>query len=247
MNELLLYKYRLKLHRILENFLGFQIFNISRHGHRDYADMKHVGHEISVIFDVGANVGQSAYKFSSAFPKAVIHCFEPTSEAYKRLKINVKGMKNIICHQIPLGSRNEVSKLYLAPQSVSSSLIKPDCVVGEEVVNVCKLDDLALENRVEKIDLLKIDTEGFDLEVLKGANEMLSSCKVVFILVEVGFHPGDKRHVLFDDVRSYLLPKGYSVFGFYEQQLEWSGESRLRYANVCFVNEQALSKVKTNV
>ncbi|MCK5492946.1 MAG: FkbM family methyltransferase [Candidatus Omnitrophica bacterium] len=61
-----------------------------------------------------------------------------------------------------------------------------------------------------------MDTEGFDLEILKGANKMLSLGNIVFVLEEVGFHPEDQRHVLFDDVRSFLLPRGYSVFGFYE-------------------------------
>lgn len=45
---------------------------------------------------------------------------------------------------------------------------------------------------------------------------MLSLGNIVFVLEEVGFHPEDQRHVLFDDVRSFLLPRGYSVFGFYE-------------------------------
>jgi hypothetical protein len=56
------------------------------------------------------------------------------------------------------------------------------------------------------------------------------------VLAEVGFHPGDDRHVLFDHVRDYLVPFGFSVYGVYDQQLEWSGENRLRYANVCFAH-----------
>jgi hypothetical protein len=79
-----------------------------------------------------------------------------------------------------------------------------------------------------------IDVEGFDLDVLKGSRECLSCGKVPFILVEVGFHPGDDRVSFFDDVRSFLLNYGYGVYGVYDQQLEWSGVRRLHYANVCF-------------
>ena len=243
MNDMILYKYRLKLHRMLEKFFGFQVFGLKRHGHRDYADIRRVKQDVSVIFDVGANIGQSAFKFRSAFPQAAIHCFEPAGAAYKKLKINTGRMKNIHCHKIALGSRNEEAKMYLVAQSVSNSLIKPDSIIGEEFVKVATLDDVVLKNKVNKIDLLKIDTEGFDLEVLRGAVKIISLGRVSFILVEVGFHPKDSRHVLFDDVRSFLMPLGYSVFGVYDQQLEWTGESRLRFANVCFANDKAISKV----
>jgi len=85
---------------------------------------------------------------------------------------------------------------------------------------------------------LKVN-EGFDLEVLKGADSLLSSKCVPFVLVEVGFHPGDSRHVLFDEIRDFLMGKSYAVFGIYDQTLEWSGENRLRFANVCFCSEKS--------
>jgi hypothetical protein len=48
--------------------------------------------------------------------------------------------------------------------------------------------------------------------------------------------------VLFDDAREFLMARGFHVYGFYDQNLEWSGESRLRFANVCFANEAAFQR-----
>jgi hypothetical protein len=63
--------------------LGKQIHPKDRHGLSDCADIGRSGCKISTIFDVGANVGQSALKFQEAFPRARIHSFEPVSATYK--------------------------------------------------------------------------------------------------------------------------------------------------------------------
>jgi FkbM family methyltransferase len=198
-----------------------------------------------MIFDVGANLGQSACKFSYAFPDATIHSFEPVSAIYKQLETAVAKDAHLHCHHMALGSQAGSRTVYIASDPHMHSLIRPVETIGEEQVMVQTLDRFTAENNIECIDLLKVDTEGFDLEVLKGAEQLLSEKRVAFVLVEVGFHPGDTRHVLFDDVRAYLLGKGFAVFGIYDQQLEWSGEQRIRFANVCFSNEAAFRKATT--
>jgi FkbM family methyltransferase len=221
--------------KALEQISNRQIVASSAHGHREYTDIIRSGCEISVVFDVGANVGQSALKFKNAFAKAKIFCFEPVTNTFNEMKKNVEGM-DVICHRMALGNEESRRTIYLTDQSLTSSLIKPKEACETEEVVLSTADKFAVDNNIEHIDLMKIDAEGFDLEVLKGAKGLLSSGRVSFVLVEVGFHPNDNRHELFDDVRNFLMPMGYSVFGIYDQRLEWSGEQRLRFANACFVN-----------
>ena len=227
----------------LERALRLQIVREPTHGHRDCTDIERSGCLISVVFDVGANVGQSADKFASAFPDAQLYCFEPASGTYDTLTRHLVGRINVNCHHLALGSSDGQATLYLTGRpdanSATNSLIAPSNPIGEETVELRTIDGFASDNGISRIDLLKIDAEGADLDVLVGARSMLSSRRIAFVLTEVGFHPGDTRHVLFDDVRSYLLPVGFHVFGIYEQQPEWTGEQRLRYANVCFSNEKA--------
>jgi len=230
---------RVRLREGVEELFGVQLFRASRHGHRDCIDLKRSGCQFSVVFDVGANEGDSALRFRAAFPKATVYSFEPVHGTFEDLKRNVGGDDLIKPYQLALGSKDGDATIYLTGDTYTNSLVKPDRSVGSEVVKVRTLDGFTSENGIERIDLLKIDTEGLDLEVLKGAHKKLSSGRVAFVLVEVGFHPGDARHVLFDDVRSFLVPMGFAVFGIYDQQPEWSGENRLRFANACFCNESA--------
>lgn len=64
--------------------------------------------------------------------------------------MNVANEENIYFYQIALGSRNDESKIYLASQSVSNSLLNPDDVAGEEVVSISTLDDVVFKNGLKK-------------------------------------------------------------------------------------------------
>ena len=231
---MILNSWKKKVKLIIESLLDVKIYSNHAHGREDWFDLKQTGLGIDVIFDVGANIGQSAQKFREAFPQSIIYCFEPVNSIFNQLKNNLDKYHNVSCYQIGLGSSICQLPIYLTDHSNTSSFKRPKFITGEEVAHVDTIDNFSLENNVDHIDLLKIDAEGFDLEVLKGACRCLSSKSISFILIEVGFNPEDEIHVLFDDVRSFLWDKGYTVFGIYDQTMEWSGKHQLRYANVCF-------------
>jgi hypothetical protein len=139
-----------------------------------------------------------------------------------------------------MGDAAGEATIYLTDHSATSSLLAPEHALGSEVVPVTTVDRFAAEHGIGAIDLLKVDAEGYDLQVLHGAASMLDRSAIRFVLSEIGWHRGDSRHVLFDEMRDFLAPKGFSVYGIYDQQLEWSGENRLRYANVCFAHASML-------
>lgn len=227
------------INKALENAMGVRLYSVRAHAREDWYDIRKSGCRIESIFDVGANIGQSANKFREAFPLANIYCFEPVLGNFQELHKSAKGDSYVQCFHMALGSAPGTGKIYLTDHSTTSSLIEPENSLGFEEVQIDTIDSFCAVRGIERIDLLKVDAEGFDLEVLKGAASLLSSASVAFVLAEVGFHPGDTRHVLFDFVREFLMANGFHVYGFYDQNLEWSGESRLRFANVCFANETA--------
>jgi len=233
-------EFKLRMRSVIEQCLGLYVIRTSHHGHRFCTDLKKCSGQISVVFDIGANIGQSALQFRAAFPKARIYCFEPVRSTFEVLKKNMRGDARLSCHQIAFGSTNGQAEIYLTGYSFTNTLKRPNKFVGSEIVELCKVDKFARDKKIKQIHLLKIDAEGFDLEVLKGAKAMLSSGQIRFVLVEIGFQPEDGNHVLLRDVSSYLLPMGYVLFGIYDQQPEWKKGKRLQYANACFSNQNAI-------
>lgn len=236
------YKLIATIKRLLENIFKVQINRRSLHGHNVSTDILKSGKQIGTIFDVGANVGHVALRFYNSLAPSRIYCFEPVASTFKTLIDSCARYPNIQCHRIAFGATPGESTIYLTEDCSGCSLLRLNSVIGQESVEVSTVDRFAEENQIARIDLLKIDTEGYDLEVLKGSERMLKENRIVFAIVEVGFHPGDHRHVLFDDVRFFLADFGFSVYGIYEQQLEWSGEPRIRFANACFLNDAAMVK-----
>ena len=210
-----------------------------QHGQRDCADIAAIGCRIDIIFDVGANVGQTATHFRESFPKSTIHCFEPVKSTFETLTLSLVRDPQVICHNVALSDALGETTIYITDNSTMSSLKAPEQYTRAETVKLSTVDAYASKAGVDRIDILKIDAEGHDLKVLKGAGGLLSNGRIAFVLAEVGFMPGDDRHVLFDEVRELLRPYGHHPYGFYGQTLEWSGERRLRYANALFCNEQA--------
>lgn len=105
------------------------------------------------------------------------------------------------------------------------------------------LEEFCESNGIKFIDSLKIDTEGYDLEVLKGSSELLKKSSIAFIEAEVGMNPKNNLHVDFLVIREYLKSYNYFVFGIYEQTHERkAGLPVLRRANVLFISGDLQNK-----
>ncbi|MDP3350561.1 MAG: FkbM family methyltransferase [Hydrogenophaga sp.] len=209
---------------------------------------QNIEYQPTVVFDVGANIGQTVLKWRRYFPKAQYHCFEPVTDSFDALNAATSGMQNVTCHRFALGASVGTERIQIHSKSTMNSIVdaRSLSVANQcEVIHVDMVDNFCNSLKIERIDVLKIDTEGFDLEVLKGAAGMLKSQSVDLIQCEAGMNLFNERHVPFTDVANFLQNFGYSLFGIYEQQLEWSGPQRLRFANPVFISEKmAVSRFK---
>lgn len=172
-----------------------------------------------MLFDVGANVGQTLKQFKQAWPSSTLHCFEPTPEVFAELKGVAQHFGGVRCHNVALSATAGIAMLERGDISVlnqirpASAEAAADAVPG---IAMHRLDAFCRDRRIDRIDLLKIDTEGHDLEVIKGASDMLAAGAIDYVLTEVGFGEG-VRFCLDTDVRGYLAQFGYRVLGVYEQ------------------------------
>jgi FkbM family methyltransferase len=202
---------------------------------------------IDSIFDIGANVGQSARVFLDEFPLARIRCFEPVSKAFNELKQTFVANPRVDCHRLAFGAAKGRGTMVLAGTSDISFLDAQSqgnathAEVDMESVDVDTVDEYCRTNDVSRISFLKIDTEGGDLEVLRGSVGMLAGQKIDLVQVEAGMNPCTNCFVPFESLKAFLESHGYRIFGVYEQKHEFiTGEAHLRRTNPVFVSQQLI-------
>ena len=135
--------------------------------------------EQPVIFDAGANVGITGAWFLAHHPGASLHCFEPESGNFELLRANLGGRPDVLLHQVALGEEAGTAMLTVSTHGAMHSLI--DASVGDRQIEVpvWRLDDYMAESGVDRVDLLKLDVEGFEMEVLRGFGERLDQVSVI--------------------------------------------------------------------
>src|SRR5208283_2752517 len=139
-------------------------------------------------------------------------------------------------HQLALGSQDGFREILLARNSDVASFHEVDYAAAQltgatERVEVMRLDHFCERNMIREIDFLKIDTEGHDLEVLRGAEGLLSSKRVAAVFVETAFSAGNNQ-VRLAHFASFLEPLDFSSVGIYDQA--WWDAKKLHFGNVLF-------------
>lgn len=168
------------------------------------------------IFDVGANIGQfsgMAKTVLKGYPYT-IHCFEPGSHTFDQLRKNIGDDNLFRLNNFALGENvGSASLFYDEAGSGLASMTKRnlDHLVIDfnrsETISVDTIDNYCDRARIAKIDLLKMDVEGHELDVLKGAARLLDGRRIDSILFEFGGCNIDTRSFLRD---YYYFFKKYS-------------------------------------
>lgn len=169
-----------------------------------------------VIFDVGANKGQFLELTLQELlnVKYLIYCFEPVVFAYKELNQKYGDLDNVFLEKFGLDNIEHESKIfYDFPGSLRASKFQRDLrhldvyFSESEIVKYLTLDEYCFNRGILKIDLLKLDVEGNELNVLKGAEGLLQKGVIKVITFEFGRAQIDSG-TFFKDYYYYLLSFG---------------------------------------
>jgi len=236
--------------KYLEKLTASKIYTKLPHGCEPAIDIQYrfQTYQMQTIFDVGANIGQSAIAFRENYPNSAIYSFEPVKATFEKLKHETQNL-NIQCFNYALGKAEEKAQMLVDehnPFSVSNALVKERTIVQHyqtEQVQIKSLDLFTKDQEVTNINYLKIDTEGNDLNVLKGSKECLSQQKIDFVEAELGMNPYNQDHVPFADVVDYLRGYKYHLFGIYEQLHDFKLQKPiLRRCNTVFISERMMNQ-----
>lgn len=122
---------------------------------------------IGVMFDVGANTGQSTAKFRSTFSWTRIHAFEPATQVFLELEHRVASDENTAAHNVTLGDAAGAGQMMSDSAATNSHLSSGDQGRGNEV-RIPTGDMLVAQLQTPTVDFLKIDAEGHDFKVFEG-------------------------------------------------------------------------------
>lgn len=208
-----------------------------------FADMRKILSDPlrTVVFDVGANVGQTIELLKRYLPTCDIHAFEPDPNAYRSLSERIRDFSDVHPNAVAVGRVPGQMDLLQYSLSHMSSFLQPgeSCwgeVVGSTHVDVITLNDYALENDVRHVDLLRTDTQGYDLEVLKGAKRLLSKHRIQLVLMEVIDSDLYRDLPSLDAIYAFMTNRGFRLVSFYDTHYQGNIASRsdALYLNTSF-------------
>jgi len=211
------------------------------------------------IIDVGAFEGfpgDTTPTFAEAFPDNTIYAFEPFTESYSKLVINMKKYKNVKTFNLALSDKVDKGTLYVSAESHSSSLLqnndqaldnlkseysKAIHSVKKETVDILTLDEFASQSNIGMVGILKIDTQGTELSVLKGGSEVLKN--TVLVVAESGNHDVYKNSTKYYELDQYLRENGFILYDYVPSLYE---KGRLYEFDAIYVNKEFKHLVNTD-
>lgn len=171
-----------------------------------------------VIIEIGANIGFESLYYARKFPDARVIAFEPGSYGYNSLlrSRSFNRLQNLEVHRLGVGSEN-TKMLLRTPTEHSKNKglgsfqnnVDIDDTYASEEVNVVTLDSFLLD--LSKLDLLKIDTQGFEWPVLQGAEQTISKYRPVVVFEFEDHYHNDARE-LRKLVADYFDRLNYSLY-----------------------------------
>jgi FkbM family methyltransferase len=206
--------------------LGFSLVSMQRganapSGASFIADIaRRITSSAPVFFDVGANLGFTSRRIRDAFPNSHIHAFEPSRSTFERLVAGCAGMPNFRAWNCGLGAtrrepvfeENEIPTMssFLPLSAFGTGQIKQ-----HSTVDIRTVDDVCMEAGIARIDVLKSDTQGFELEVLRGAQGMISKGAIGMVYLEVIFSDMYKGLPRFTEVCDFMLDRDFRIAALY--------------------------------
>lgn len=233
---------------------GYDVRKTSHIGLDEKADIQRIFQTkpLQTILDLGAHLGETALACAEKFPRATIYSFEPSPQTFAALCKAVAGCDRIKPRQEAVGAECRTQKFFLNKFSATNSMLRtvpgaahPEVrALMENVesvdVPVTTLDSFVSENHIESIDLLKLDVQGFESEVLRGARTLLEEARIALIYTEVTFETHYTGQTTFARLHDMLTKAGFELVDIYGQTR--TVYHSIRWCDMLFVNPCALEK-----
>lgn len=199
------------------------------------------------IFDVGAYNGSISLKYNKLFPNSTIYSFEPFPESFESLKQTALQYKNIKPYNKGIGEYVGISKFHSNNYAPTNSILATheegdsnwgdkDLLGTKDVLDIplTTLDQVAKEENIKKIDILKLDVQGAEHKVMAGAQKLIEQKKIRLIYTEIITIPTYQNQKELDEYLKMFREYGFELFTIYNSGHTKDG--RLQFIDAIFVN-----------
>jgi FkbM family methyltransferase len=206
--------------------------------------LEQCGEAAPVIIDGGAHVGETVDAFRSVVPHAKFHCFEPDTSLAAGLQAKFAGDCNVHVVAAALGAEPGMAVFNINASRPTSSLLPAAKGLQPELQGLCRtvkqvevpltsIDAYFANQRMERIDIVKLDLQGYDYHALIGASRVLQVVRVV--MVEVLFIEIYQGCHLFPDILHLMGEHGFKLFTL--SGIHYGAHDELLWADAIFVKE----------
>jgi FkbM family methyltransferase len=183
-----------------------------------------------LIIDVGGSRGQSIEKFKKIFQDPIIHSFEPIKSDFDIMYKKFGTDKNVHLNNFALGDKIEYKDFYITAQTDNSSFNKInkdtiwlkkrskqfnttiDGYIKSKIkTKINTLDNYCKNKKIDTIDLLKIDTQGYEDKVLQGSFNILKKNNIKSIVTEIMFDNVYEKYFSFSDIEKYIIKNNFRM------------------------------------
>jgi len=202
-----------------------------------------------IIIDVGANEGQSIRRFNLIFNNSTIHSFEPIKNCFNQM-VKDYPYKEFIKNNYALSDKNTEKNFFINKHSYTSSFSKinkkydqlhnKDKTKDNLKVKTMTLDTYINLNRIKKIDILKIDTQGHELHVLKGAKNVLKKSIISFIEVEIILCDYYEEKINLYELDCIMQENNFNLFNL--QGFDYDKNGQIKWFDMLYINRNLQKK-----
>ena len=245
-------------------FFGFRLIRRAKFSYKklsfDDLIVKFTNSNSPVIFDVGAHNGSSIERYIELFSNPIIHSFEPNYNIFNVLVSRFSSTKNLKLNNFAFGDQNQ-SKLFniFAKSDTSSFLtlnesewvnirskqmgISKDEFLKEQIpVKIQKLDDYVEKNNIQRIDVLKLDTQGYEKNVLDGAKKTLEKRIIKIIETEIILDNVYDNYLTFTDIEKNLVNNNYRLIALEDMNFTNLIEGYMFAFNAIYIDKDLLAE-----
>lgn len=217
--------------------------------------MKKLDIKKPVVFDVGANIGMTSILYNNLFKGNVsIFAFEPFQESYEDAKNRLSSFKNVQLFKLGFSNGKGRKTFYSNKSAATNSLLQSkddafDTLGGQQAiltkeevkVDIDTINNFCEDNKIDSIDILKMDTQGSELDIISGSNRLMETGKVKIIYTECLVQPSYQNQPNLIDYLICFQNNNFELFNFYYPSVV---NGILKQVDIIFVHKSIFENLK---